>query len=226
MKKIAKDVYHMSLVPRNGINCYLIEDILIDAGTKKSFNKIKSNLEGFPLSAHTLTHGHTDHQGSSKLICNHYNIPLCCSVKEKEVVESGFATKEYPKQNHIITRLQQKYWAGEGHPVSKTLKEGDKIGGFTVIETPGNTSGHLSYFREKDGVLILGDVLVNMNLITTLVGLQIPPDFFAFDPIENLKSLRKVALLKPKIIAFGHGPVLTDSTKFDKLMQFVNEKYT
>ncbi len=225
MKKIAKDVYQMPLVPRNGINCYLIEDVLIDAGTKKSFDKIKSNLEGFTLSAHTLTHGHTDHQGSSKLICDYYNVPLCCSAQEREVVESGFATKEYPKQNHIITKLQQKYWAGEGYPVTRILKDGDQIGGFTVIETPGNTSGHISYFREKDGVLILGDVLVNMNLLTTAVGLRIPPDFFAFDPIENLKSLRKVAQLKPRIIAFGHGPVLTDSSKFDELMKHVNQKY-
>jgi len=222
MKKIAEDVYHMPLVPRNGINCYLVEDVLIDSGTKKSFNKIKSNLKDFPLSAHTLTHGHTDHQGSSKLICDHYNVPLFCSEKEKEVVESGFATKEYPKQNHLITKLQQKYWAGEGHPVSKTIKEGDKIAGFTVVETPGNTSGHISYFREKDGVLIVGDVLVNMNLITTIVGLQIPPNFFTFDPEENIRSLKKIALLEPKIICFGHGPVLTDNTLFKNLMKLIN----
>jgi glyoxylase-like metal-dependent hydrolase (beta-lactamase superfamily II) len=219
MRKIAKDVYHMPLIFRNGINCYLIEDVLIDSGTRNSFNKIKSNLKGMPLNAHALTHGHTDHQGSSKLICDHYTIPLWCSAKEKGVVESGFATKEYPKQKHIITKLQQKYWAGKGHSVSKTLKEGDIVAGFTVIETPGNTSGHISYFREKDGVLILGDVLINMNLYTTIVGLAVPPSFFTFDLEENIKSLKKIVALKPTIICFGHGPVLTDMSKLESLMR-------
>lgn len=70
MKKIAKDVYQIPLILRNGINCYLVEDVLIDSGTRNSFNKIKSSIKGMPLlNAHALTHGHTNHQGSSKLIC-------------------------------------------------------------------------------------------------------------------------------------------------------------
>ena len=36
-----------------------------------------------------------------------------------------------------------------GVAVPQTLKENDIIGGFTVIETPGHSSGHLSFFREK-----------------------------------------------------------------------------
>ena len=40
MKNIAKDVYQIPLFPRNAINCYLIEDVLIDAGIRSSANKI------------------------------------------------------------------------------------------------------------------------------------------------------------------------------------------
>nr|WP_317039081.1 MBL fold metallo-hydrolase [Flavobacterium sp. Root935] len=172
MKNIAKDVYQIPLFPRNAINCYLIEDVLIDAGIRTSANKIIKALKDKSVTKHVLTHAHADHQGSSKVICETLNIPLLCSEPEKAFAENGNVITEYPNPNHIISKFQKNFWAGKGHPVSGTLKEGDQIGGFTVIETPGHSRGHLSFFREKDGILIVGDVMTNMNLLTTKTGLH------------------------------------------------------
>lgn len=77
------------------------------------------------------------------------------------------------------------------------------------------SSGHLSFYREKDGVLIVGDVLVNMNLLMTGVGLHQPPDLFTTDKEMNIKSIKKLASLHPKILCFGHGPVLINSGQFE-----------
>ncbi|MFD2943213.1 MBL fold metallo-hydrolase [Flavobacterium notoginsengisoli] len=221
MKHIAKDVYQIPLFPRNAINCYLIEDILIDAGIRSSANTILKALKDKTVNKHALTHAHADHQGSSKVICETLNIPLLCSEPEKEFAKNGNVIEEYPNPNHFISKFQKNFWAGKGHPVSQTLKEGDQIGGFTIIETPGHSSGHLSFFREKDGVLIVGDVMTNMNLLTTKVGLHEPPSLFTADQETNRKSILKLASLKPKILCFGHGPVLFNNGELEKFKNLI-----
>lgn len=194
----------------------LIEDVLIDAGIRTSANKILKSINDKSITQHALTHAHADHQGSSKVICETLNIPLLCSEPEKEFAENGNVVTEYPNPNHIISKFQKNFWAGKGYPVSQTLKEGEQIGGFTVIETPGHSKGHLSFFREKDGVLIVGDVMTNMNLLTTKVGLHEPPHLFTSDQEMNRKSILKLASLQPKILCFGHGPVLFNNSELEK----------
>ncbi|MBR9919732.1 MAG: MBL fold metallo-hydrolase [Bacteroidetes bacterium] len=218
MKEIAPKVYHIPLMPRNSINVYLAEGFLFDAGIKSSKKKLIRKLGNTSLHTHVLTHAHADHQGSSSAVCQHFNIPLWCSEQEKAFAESGDVTRQYPDPNHLISRLQRRFWSGEGHPVSKTLKEGDKLGNFTVIETPGHSQGHLSFFRENDGLLIVGDVATNMNLLTTFAGLHEPPAIFTLDKETNRNSLRKLAALKPKILCFGHGPVLVNDGKFERFV--------
>ncbi|WP_276378857.1 MBL fold metallo-hydrolase [Flavobacterium sp. H4147] len=219
MKNIAKDVYQIPLFPRNTINCYLIEDVLIDAGIKSSANKILKAIKNKSVNKHVLTHAHADHQGSSKAICETLHIPLLCSEPEKEFAENGNVITEYPNPNHIISKFQKKFWAGKGHPVSQTLKEGDQIGGFKVVETPGHSRGHLSFFREKDGVLIVGDTMINMDLLTTKVGLHEPPHLFTSDQETNRKSILKLASLQPKILCFGHGPVLFNNGELEQFIK-------
>ncbi|AOC94358.1 putative metallo-hydrolase YflN [Flavobacterium anhuiense] len=225
MKNIAKDVYQIPLFPRNAINCYLIEDVLIDAGIRTSANKIFKAIKDKTVAKHALTHAHADHQGSSKIICETLKIPLLCSGPEKEFAESGNVFTEYPNPNHIFSKFQKNFWAGKGTPVSETLKEGDQIGGFTVIETPGHSSGHISFFREKDSVLIVGDAMTNMNLLTTKVGLHEPPHLFTADKETNRKSILKLASLKPKILCFGHGPILFNNGELEKFIQKSNIAY-
>lgn len=223
MKNIAKDVFQIPLFPRNAINCYLLEDVLIDAGIRSSSGIILNAIKGKTLTKHVLTHAHADHQGSSKIICEKLSIPLLCSEPEKTAAENGNVIFEYPNPNHIISKFQKKFWAGKGHPISQTLKEGDNIAGFTVIETPGHSSGHLSFFREFDGVLIVGDVLTNMNLLTTKVGLHEPPNLFTTDQETNRKSIKKLASLKPKILCFGHGPVLINKGELENFTKTLNQ---
>ncbi len=206
-------------MPRNSINCYVIDDILIDAGIRSSAKKILKAIRNTKINAHILTHAHADHQGSSSVICEKLNIPLWTSEIEKANAESGKVIYEYPDANHFIARFQQKYWAGKGYKVSKTLKEGDSVGSFTIVETPGHSNGHISFFREEDKVLIAGDALVNMNLLTTQVGLNLPPNLFTTDKEQAIKSLHKIHELNPKIICFGHGPVLYNNGQIEKLLK-------
>jgi glyoxylase-like metal-dependent hydrolase (beta-lactamase superfamily II) len=216
MKMIAQGVYQIPVLSRESINCYLIEDVLIDAGIRSSATSILKALKGKKVRIHALTHAHADHQGSSKTICQKLNIPLWCSHEEKPYAESGMATAQYNCQLHPLTLTQKHFWMGKGFPVEKTIQEGDQIGGFRVINTPGHSKGHLSFFRDKDKVLIIGDVAVNMNFWTTMPQLQEPPALFTADRAINKLSIKKLAALNPLIIGFGHGQTLKNKGEFQK----------
>ena len=73
------------------------------------------------------------------------------------------------------------------------------MAGFTVLETPGHSRGHVAYWRESDRVLILGDVLNNINFATGIPGLHEPPAVFTPDPARNRESARRLAELRPQL---------------------------
>ena len=224
LSQIAPEVFQISLMPRNSINCYIIEGVLVDSGIRSSYTSVKKYLQKIPVDQHILTHAHADHQGCSDQICADFGIPLLCHPDEVFRTETGMVTNDYPTPQHWIAKLQQKYWAGQGHKVDRTIVENDKIGNFRVIETPGHSPGHISLFREQDGVLIIGDVATNMNLLTTATGLHLPPNIFTSDQQRNIKSLQKLAELSPAIICFGHGPVMKNTNrKFEKFVAKCSE---
>ena len=219
LHQIAKEVFQISLMPRNSINCYIIEGVLVDSGIRSSFGTIKKALQEIPVNQHVLTHAHADHQGCSDQICKEFSIPLLCHPNEVFRTETGMVTNDYPNPQNWVAKLQQRYWAGQGHIVATTIVENDMIGNFKVIETPGHSDGHISLFREKDGVLIIGDAAVNMNLLTTVSGLRLPPNIFTSDQEKNIQSLQKLAKLKPAIICFGHGPIMKNiNQEFEKFV--------
>ena len=69
-------------------------------------------------------------------------------------MESG-ATADY-QPAHWFNPLQERVFGGPGCHVTRVLCEGDELAGFQVIQTPGHSPGHLAFWRECDGVLILG----------------------------------------------------------------------
>ena len=219
LHQIAPEVFQISLMPRNSINCYIIEGVLVDSGIRSSYNTIRRALEQIAVYQHVLTHAHADHQGCSDLICTEFSIPLICHPSEVIRTETGMVTTNYPNPKNLIAKLQQRYWAGQGHKVQKTIVENNLIGNFKVIETPGHSEGHISLFRERDGVLIIGDAATNMNLLTTISGLHLPPSIFTSDQQKNIQSLEKLANLHPRIICFGHGPIMQNiDQEFEKFV--------
>ncbi|MGB2712226.1 MAG: MBL fold metallo-hydrolase [Conexibacter sp.] len=211
MKQIAEDVWQLRGFPPDAINVYLIGDVLIDASTRWAGRRILRQLRGRAVRAHALTHAHPDHQGASHEVCETLGIPLWCGAGEVEAMERGDLRARQPK--HPINALHQRIWAGPPHPVARVLREGDEVAGFTVLETPGHAPGHISFWRERDRVLILGDVLNNMNADTLVPGLHEPKARFTPDPARNRESARRLAELEPELACFGHGRPLRDPAK-------------
>jgi len=219
MRQLAPDVHLLRGFPPNAINVYLVGDVLIDAATRQGERRIMRQIAGHTVTAHALTHAHPDHQGASHAICERLEIPLWCGVGDVPAMETPGAIKNSQAPGWL-NRLQERYWTGPAHPVARALREGDEVAGFTVLETPGHSRGHVSYWREADRVLILGDVLNNMNVKTGVPGLHEPPRIFTPDPERNRQSIRRLAALQPSLVCFGHGAPLRDGRA---LAQFVSQ---
>jgi glyoxylase-like metal-dependent hydrolase (beta-lactamase superfamily II) len=203
--------------PPNAINVYVIGDVLLDAATRQGESRIARQLAGRRIAAHALTHAHPDHQGSSHAICERLEIPLWCGQGDVPAMETPGGVYN-PRAPRLLRAFQRRYWTGPPHPVARALVEGDEVAGFTVLETPGHTPGHVAYWRESDRVLILGDVLTNMNVLTGMPGLHEPLEMFTPDPARNRASARRLAELRPRLACFGHGAPLRDP---GKLAEFV-----
>ncbi len=209
MRQLADGVHLLDGWPRNAINVYIVGDVLIDAATRQGERRITRQIAGRTLSAHALTHAHPDHQGSSHAICERLQIPLWCGQGDVPAMETPGAISNSQAPGWL-NQLQQRFWTGPPHPVARALVEGDQVSGFTVLETPGHSRGHLAYWRASDGVLILGDVLHNVNVRTGIPGLHEPPAILTPDPARNRSSARRLAELRPRLTCFGHGAPLRD----------------
>jgi len=205
MRELAADVFQIPLTPRDGINAYVIGDVLIDAGVKQSSKKVLKAIAGRTITAHALTHAHIDHAGGSKDVIAALGVPFMVGALDAEACETGRGVT--PKA------WEERFAHFPAQPVDRKLAEGDEVGGFQVLDTPGHSPGHISLWRESDRVMVCGDVFNNMNLVTTVVGLHQPPSLFTVDPALNRTSMRRIAALEPALLLVGHGPPLRDPAK-------------
>jgi glyoxylase-like metal-dependent hydrolase (beta-lactamase superfamily II) len=206
--EISDDVFVLPSRPAFAFNCYLADGVLIDAATRWAWPRMARALRGRSVAAHALTHAHPDHQGSSAGACRELGVPFWVSEVDAPFAAAGGPAVARPK--NPITRLQGRLWAGPGRAVDRVLREGDAVGSFVVLPTPGHTDGHLAFWRERDRVLIAGDVFFGRHPLTGKPGVYSPPGLFTSDPDRNRQSMRLLAELRPRITCFGHGPPVRD----------------
>ena len=76
--------------------------------------------------------------------------------------------------------------------------------GFTVVHTPGHSSGHISLLHKERRLLICGDALVN-----TRGKLRVNTSLFTTDKENAQRSIWKLAKKYGddfETMVFGHGP--------------------
>lgn len=213
VEEVAPDMLRIPLQGKDVLNAYLLGSTLVDSGFGMVRKRLFAALDGLEIEAHAITHAHFDHLGCSHLVTAELGVPFFCGEGDADAVEAGQFDQVMPETRPLL-RWMARRMSGPPLKVSRRLKEGDEVGGFTVLETPGHTPGHVAYWRESDGVLVLGDVLFHRNPMTFRRGLEEPFRLATVDPAQNRDSARKLAELKPEVVCFGHGSPLRDAQRF------------
>jgi glyoxylase-like metal-dependent hydrolase (beta-lactamase superfamily II) len=202
---------------------------LIDAGLPFSTDLIRRWAEkhfSTPPQQIVLTHGHFDHVSSAGELAEHWNTPVYAHRLEFPYLTGE---REYPPPNvgaggGLMSLLSPLYPRGpinlgarlRALPVGSTesgsrplLREWD------IVETPGHTPGHVSFFRRGDRVLLAGDAFCTTKpesffdaALAQPPELHGPPAYFTSDWTSAGQSVRRLAELNPLIIAPGHGKPL------------------
>jgi glyoxylase-like metal-dependent hydrolase (beta-lactamase superfamily II) len=214
MELVAPSLWRLRGWIDDSLNVYYSDGVLIDAATRWHGRYLRRQLKGHAVNLIALTHCHPDHQGAVWFLKRQFGVSLACHRDDVAAME-GRGPMEPP--TFIVDRLGRLI-AGLPCPVDRVLNDGDVIAGFRVIHAPGHTPGHVIYFRDADRVAIVGDVLTNISFTKMRPGLRLPPSAFCSDPRENIRSVEKLAALKPSLVLFGHGPPLR---KTEQLQWFI-----
>lgn len=205
MKEIAENVWQIPLTPRDAVNAYVLGDVLVDAGMAGHGKRLPGKLAGHTVAAHTLTHAHPDHVGGSKHVVDALGVPFWAPAGDAAAIEAGGAVQK-PSKIKALLELSAKF---KPVPIARRLTEGDEVGGFTVLDVPGHSPGHIAFWRESDRTLICGDVWFNMDFKRLKPKLGPPFKAVTVDVEQNRRSMQKLFDLRPETVGFGHGPVMT-----------------
>lgn len=137
-----------------------------------------------------ITHGDVDHIGSALAMRDGLGGKIAASLAEQPYLEQR---ERYPGLKGYIPK---------GKPIHPelVLEEGDRVGDFRVVATPGHTPGHISLFRAADGVLIAGDACQTRG-----GRLRPGPALLATDPARARSTFDRLMALNPRLILPGHG---------------------
>ena len=201
--------------------------VLVDAGLKGSAGYIRRAMEGrfgdgSQPEAILLTHGHFDHVGSARDLASEWTVPLYTHPLEMPYLTGR---SDYPPRDPTMggamaqmSRIMPDHGYDFGDRVRALPPEGGVPGlpGWRWLHTPGHTPGHVSLWREADGVLLAADAFATMDLdswsayFTRRRELSRPSPPFTFDWETTRESIERLAELRPRVVAAGHGLEMTD----------------
>jgi hydroxyacylglutathione hydrolase len=202
--------------PARTLNVYLLGTVVLDSGVRWSRRRHRQRPGRQPGLAAGQPHAHFDHAGCSAWLCRTLDVPLWCGAGDAAAIASGRVDSH---GSPLVNRLQRTLAPVAAHPVGRTLREGDVVAGFEVLEVPGHSPGALAFWRERDRVLVCGDVLANFGLHPTRPRLVLAPAALSWDDQQNRRSAGRLAELRPRLACFGHGFAVSDPGRFAAAVQ-------
>ena len=199
------------------------EWVLIDAGLPGFAGAIKrAAAKRFGKhsrpAAILMTHGHFDHVGSLQTLADDWDAPIYAHLLEHPYLDGRSA---YPPPDPSVggglMALTSPLFPPGPFDVGNRLRilpEDNSVpfmNGWRWIPTPGHSAGHVSFWREDDRSLIVGDAFVTTRQESAYaVAMQKPemhgpPMYYTPDWDNARESVRILAELEPQLVVTGHG---------------------
>ncbi|WP_053365691.1 MBL fold metallo-hydrolase [Bacillus sp. FJAT-27245] len=222
-------------------NIHLVGDpeskdfVLVDAGMPESAEAIISVVEsrfgkGSRPKAVILTHGHFDHVGGIIELVKKWEVPVYAHELEMPFLtgQKGYPAPDPTVEGGMIAKLSPMF---PNEPINlgdnvKPLSSDGSVPymtGFKWIHTPGHSPGHVSFFRERDKVLIAGDAFSTVKqeyidkVLTQEQEISGPPRYLTTDWKAAKESVIKLAELQPTFAVTGHGLPMSGALLSDSL---------
>jgi glyoxylase-like metal-dependent hydrolase (beta-lactamase superfamily II) len=220
--KITEGIYS---IPEMGMsNAYLVEDgdklLVIDTGMPGHAKKIVSYVKSLgkdlrSVETVVLTHPDLDHSGSAAQLKQLTGAKVAIHETDAPRLTGEKPWSEAKGAAGVVIRVVGLFMKLEPVSPDISLKEGEKLGPLTVLETPGHTSGSISLYKVGTA-LFSGDAL-----LTNGKGLFQEPRMVN----EELgrESIRRMATLQFEYLLPGHGAPVEGNAS-EKLKDFVNRE--
>lgn len=227
VSEIAEGVWGKRLLM---VNVYLIREggkyFLLDAGLPGTRVLIRNWAQrimgaGTKPESILLTHGHFDHVGALPGLATDWDVAVWAHALEQPFLTGREA---YPAPDPTVGRglmslLSPLYPKGPFNLDGRTrvLTPDGVIPGlheWRWIATPGHSPGHVSFYRERDRVLLAGDAFNTTrqeslwHVLTQRFFLEGPPAYFTPDWVAAEQSVKRLADLQVRVAAVGHGRAL------------------
>lgn len=206
--------------------------VLVDTGTstESSWCRLmevlnQNQLRIYDINKIILTHSHADHIGLVNRIQSMVKIPVYAHEKAIPRLrrDTAFLQKRIAffetlyaemgdEQSGLkqVEKLKKAMKENTGQKIDvaiRTIKEGDDIAGFQVIELPGHADDHIALYDRQIGLLFAGDHLLfhlsSNALIEPDQNGQVIASLQQYE--ASLKKLRNFSL---SVVYPGHGPFI------------------
>ena len=200
------------------MNAYLIEDgdgvVVYDTGQRSMAPAIAAAAQRLGgLEQVVLGHADTDHRGAAAALSA--LAPVVChpdAVAEAEGTpgRTHWDLSRLPPVIRVVHRVLHR-WVWDGGPVriSATVRAGDEIAGFRVIELPGHAPGMIGLWREADRVALVSDAFYLTTMWGRPTAAHVPHEAYNIDTGRARRTIGELAALNPRVAAPGHkGPLV------------------
>lgn len=194
------------------VNAYLVDDpagpTLVDAGMAWNAGTVREAIHeaGFAVSdleRVLVTHYDADHVGGLSRLP--IDVPVHVGERDADYV-AGRRAPSLSNLKGFTQRVSRLLHYSIDAPI-EAVRDGDEVGSFTAIHTPGHTRGHTAFVSEALDVAFVGDIVTSDGEGFSPTPWYLNWDDDAIDPsIERLVD----RLPDVSVVAPGHGAPITE----------------